>query len=49
MESEVDTQLKEVVRHFRRDFALANSADIGHGKKHPLKKNDPSDMNPEQE
>lgn len=49
MESEVDAQLKEVVKHFRRDFALANSADIGHGKKHPLKKNDPSDMNPEQE
>lgn len=49
MESEVDSQLKEVVKHFRRDFALANSADIGHGKKHPLKKNEPSDMNPEQE
>ncbi|MFA6209481.1 MAG: hypothetical protein WCT03_23040 [Candidatus Obscuribacterales bacterium] len=44
MQSEVDTQLKEVVKHFRRDFALANSADIGHGKKHPLKKDDHSVM-----
>lgn len=44
MQAEVDSQLKEVVKHFRRDFALANSADIGHGKKHPLKKDDHSSM-----
>ncbi|MBP9093341.1 hypothetical protein KBI23_20135 [bacterium] len=44
MQAQVDSQLKEVVKHFRRDFALANSADIGHGKKHPLKKDDHSSM-----
>jgi hypothetical protein len=49
LQTEVDGQLKEAVKHFRRDFALANSADIGHGKKHPLKKNDPTGMNQEQE
>lgn len=49
LQTEVDSQLKEVVKHFRRDFALANSADIGHGKKHPMKKNDHSSMQPEEE
>ncbi|CAN5514914.1 hypothetical protein BH11CYA1_BH11CYA1_02610 [soil metagenome] len=44
MQSEIDNQLKEVVKHFRRDFALANSADIGHGRKHPLKKDSPTGM-----
>ena len=48
-QAEVDGQLKEVVKHFRSDFALANSADIGHGKKHPMKKEDHTGMPDEQE
>lgn len=38
MQGEVDNQVKDVMKDFRRDWSLANSADIGHGRKHPVKK-----------
>lgn len=38
VQEEIDAQVKDVMKDFRRDYSLANSADIGHGRKHPVKK-----------
>jgi hypothetical protein len=42
VQDEIDSQVKDVMKDFRRDYSLANSADIGHGRKHPVKKDNPN-------